>query len=175
MKIKKWFVALTKIVPSEMERYLEEMAAEGYQLRNIGEMGLFYFPFEQSPKLKSKYVVDISALPKVMYMETLLKKDWEYLGKTGNCYIWRKNYDDVRPEDFTDKICRAKHCKRMGIFFSLMTLLCLALTVSLVYGIVLELKNNISTHVAMYIIEIIFQIPFILYFMWGARKLLSNR
>jgi hypothetical protein len=175
MKVKKWLVALKKIVPTEMERYLEEMAAEGYQLRSVGEMGLFYFEFDETENKKSKYVVDISALPKVSYMETLLKKEWEYLGKTGNCYIWRKNYEDKRPEDFADKICRKKHCFRLGLIFSLFALLIGILMCALGWGIMFELRQGIKDHVLAYAIEIVLQIPFLIYFIWGARKLLAER
>jgi len=175
MTIRKWGVSLKKIVPSELEFYLENMAAEGYMLKNVGETGIFYFEFEEGLAQKAKYVVDISALPKVTYVGTLIDKGWEYLGKTGNCYIWRMVYEDKRPADFTDKICRRRHCFRLGIFFTLLAFLSLFLMGSLAWGILVEHRNGINVHSWAYAVELVTQIPIVTYSIWAARKLLGER
>ena len=174
MTIKKWFVALNKLVPSEMERYLEEMAAEGYQLKYVGEMGLFYFEFEETAGKKCKYVVDVSALPVVSYMQTLLNKEWEYLGKTVNCHIWRKYYESTRPDDFADKTCRRSHCLRIGIGYAFFAILIAILMLALGWGIMFEYTHGTTEHIMAYAIEFVLQIPFMIYFIWGGKKLLKG-
>lgn len=173
--IKEWFVSLKYIVPSEMEYYLEEKAAEGYMLKEVGQMGLFYFEFQEDKVQKCKYVVDISALPKTLYMSTLIDKGWEYLGKTGNCYIWRKCYENERPDDFADYSCRKKHCLRFGLAMLLIAIILLAAIGYLIWGIYMEKKYGVNTHIITYIVEAVIDLPFALLFGNMARKLLNNK
>lgn len=172
--MKKYFVSLKKIVPSEMEYYLEEMAANGMMLKNLGEMGFFYFEFEEDIPQKCKYVVDISSLPKRLYIETLVDKGWEYMGKTGNCYVWRQVYEDKRPEDFVDHACRRNHCLRMGIGFAFMACVCVLLALALVWGCMVEHRYATAVHVPLYLSEAFIQLPMAYYFGWAAKRLLAK-
>lgn len=168
---KKILASLRYIVPTEMEYFLEERASEGMHLCPLGEMGFFYFDFVESEPEKVKYVVDVTALPKALYMQTLIEKEWQYLGKTGNCYVWRKPYDSTRPEEFADKSCRKKYCKRMGIGFFLTMLFFLAAMILLGYGAYFEISHGVMRYYLSYIIEALFLIPFAGYCGWAARKL----
>ena len=175
MNSKVWFAALKYIVPTEMEYFLEEEAAEGWQLKPVGEMGLFYFEFVEAKPSKCRYVVDVTALPKHLYMQTLSEKEWEYMGNSGNCHIWRKTYEETRPKDFADRICRKNHCKRLGIAMLIFMVLCLAAALALIWGYMYEGKMQAEgpRHV-IYLVEAALQVPFILYFGWAAGKLLSR-
>lgn len=174
MSVKKWFVGLKYLVPSELEYYLEEKAAEGYFLQPTGQNGILYFTFEEGKSRKCKYMVDISALPKEMYIEEMTKNEWEYLGKVGNCYIWRQFYDSVRPKDCSDEYCLQRHCLRMGIFFFLLLLLLLVTIGLLIWGVYIEKKYAVNKFTTMYIIEAIINLPFAVYFGWAARKLFAS-
>ena len=86
------FASLRHIVPSDMEEYLENMQAKGFELRSLADGSLFYFPFGEAETGKAKYAVDSTGLSKALYMQMLIDKGWEYLGRSMNCYIWRKKY-----------------------------------------------------------------------------------
>ena len=170
---KKMFAALKYIVPSEMETYLEEMSADGKILRPVGEGGLFYFEFTEEKAQKTRFIVDHSPMSKVLYMQTAIDKGWDYMGKSFNCYIWRKNYEDCnRPEAFTDQPGVQKHCLRQGLVMAAMALVCLALAVAIIYFIQAERRQGINDHTVQYAVMLATQLPFIIYFGWAGRKLL---
>lgn len=173
--VKEWFVALKYIVPSDMEYYLEEKAAQGYMLKDVGETGILYFEFVEQMSEKCKYVVDFTSLPKSMYMESVMEKGWEYLGKSNNCYIWRKCYKDERPEDFADLVSRKKYCFRMGLGMAIIAFLFLAVIIALVWAIFWEKKQGVDTHMVAYIVEAILNLPFVIYFGLLAKKLFSYK
>ncbi|MBQ8262171.1 MAG: DUF2812 domain-containing protein [Lachnospiraceae bacterium] len=172
-KMKKALAALRYIVPSDMEYFLEEQAAEGWKLEHLGEMSLFYFSFEEGPGETAKFIVDVTALPKAVYLQTGIERGWEFMGKTGNCYVWRQVYKDKRPEDFTDKACRKKHCTRMGVGALLFALLCLGAAIALFYGAYIDVTMGESKHCIAYIVEGILQLPLVAYLSWAAHKLLG--
>ncbi len=170
---KKMFTALKYIVPSEMETYLEEMSMDGKILRPVGDGGLFYFEFTEEKAQKTRFIVDCSSMPKVSYMQAAIDKGWDYMGKSFNCYIWRKNYEDSnRPEAFTDQVSVQKHCLRQGLVMTAMALVCLALAVAIVYFMHAERMQGIKDHTSQYAIMLATQLPFIIYFAWAGRKLL---
>ena len=174
MDEKKFFMSLRKVVPSDLEYYLEQQASNGKMLKPVGESGFLFYEFYDAAPTKCKYVVDVSALPKALYIETLINDNWEYLGRTLNCYVWRKCYEQERPNDFSDKECKRKHCLRMGLGFAVAALVCLILLFALIWGCMFEHRNGINSHIMMYVIEAIIQIPFVSYFAWAAKRLLVN-
>ena len=171
---KYYFTAVKKINPRDMEYFLEEQASEGYMLETVGELGLFYFNFIETAPQKCKYVVDISSLPKNLYMGTLVDDGWEYMGKTANCYIWRKVYEDQRPKDFADKVCLRKHCLRMGTAFLIASIICVLAFLGFIYGISLENKMGVRIHTVAYCVEAAFIIPFVLLFSYISKKLFNG-
>lgn len=140
MTKKEWFMLLRYPVPADLEYYLEEAASNGYFLKPLGEKGFFYYEFEKENPAKCKYMVDITALPKAMYIETLLNKNWEYLGTSGNCYVWRQKYDDTRPKDMSDMFCKERHCRNFGIAMLVLGLILFALVGIFTWECVQELK-----------------------------------
>lgn len=174
MSVKKYFYAVKHIVPYEMEDDLEQLARRGYLLKNVGQTGLLYFDFREVNPAKYRYVVDYTKLPKAMYMEALIEKGWEYLGMTGDCYIWRMKYEeDVVPEKFSDKECLKKQCTKLGIIFVVLAVLCMAAAGGTLWGISYEHKMGIPIHTVPYAIEAILQLPFIVLFFRLASKLFN--
>lgn len=171
--VKNWFASLKYIVPTDMEYFLEEKAAEGYMLKEIGSMGLFYFEFVEEMSQKCKYVVDVTKLPKSLYMETVMEKGWEYMGRTGNCYVWRQRYQDSRPEDFADQATRKKYCLRMGLLMLLFCLIFLGAVGALIWGVYFEHSKGMSVHTSAYIVEAVINLPFAVYFGYQAKKMLT--
>lgn len=173
--MKKWLAALKYIKPGDMEDFLESSSREGIHLKMIGQAGLFYFEFEEGEPRKYRYVVDISALPKALYLQTLIEEGWEYMGKTGNCYVWRMEYEEKRPKSFADKICLRKHCNRLAIVALLAMLLCLGAAGALIYSAVLEYRyyDGYTVRFIMYLVEALINLPLAVYFFWAGGKLLS--
>ena len=120
---KEWFVSVKHMQPSELEYYLEAQAANGYILKKLGELAPFYYEFEEGEKTKTKFVVDKTALAKDMYVDTLTGKGWELMGTVGPFYLWRQDYTDKRPKDFTDSAIRGKACKALSIGALIITLI----------------------------------------------------
>lgn len=161
---KEWFVIFKNLQPSELEYFLEEQASKGRILKKIGEMGLFYFEFEEGDVTKTKYVVDKSALPKEVYVKTLLDKGWELMGTNGPFYIWRQDYEDKRPKDFTDVAIREKTCKIMAAVCAVITILLIVLAVG--YGNLVYRTWGFlpKWRVGIYILGVVLQIPFVYFF-----------
>ncbi len=170
------FASLRHIVPSDMEEYLENMQAKGFELRSLADGSLFYFPFGEAETGKAKYAVDSTGLSKALYMQMLIDKGWEYLGRSMNCYIWRKKYEGSdRPSDFTDKAGLKKHCLIQGAVFMLLALVMLALYVFMVLEITggYKMGNDIKKMLITYIIFMVIQLPILIYLVWAGIKLLA--
>lgn len=168
---KEWFVPFRNPVPADMEYFLEEKASEGYTLLPLGEQGLFTFRFLEGKPTKCKYMVDVSNLPKTLYVQTLIDKGWQYLGTTGNCYVWKQEYDDVRPEDMSDSFCRKQYCKKFGLIMLALFILILTISIGLIWGYYYEIKMHVGNKHIIYIFEAIFNLPFLIYTFWAYRKL----
>lgn len=150
---KEWFMLFRYPVPADLEYYLEEQASLGYYLEPLGEKGMFYYTFKEAKSGKCKYMVDVSKLPKSMYIETLMSKGWTYLGTSGNCYVWKQEYVDERPEDMSDKLCKYKHCRNGAILSAIGMLVFLIAAIALIWGTYVELTygGHIKHHI--YIFE----------------------
>lgn len=156
MEKKEWFLLFRYPAPVDMEYFLEKQAEEGYMLQPIGMEGPLYYKFAECKNCKCKFMVDVSNLPKAMYMETLLNKGWEYMGSSGNCYIWKQEYSDERPQDMSDSFCKSKHCRNGGILFLLISLLILAIAIVSMWAFGMEIKTNAEVkHIAYIFMAII--------------------
>lgn len=175
MNEKVWFAALRHPVPDDMEFYLEKMAAEGKMLCPVGQMGLFYYEFIDDAPQKCKYMVDVTRLPKALYMDTLISEGWYFLGQSGNCYIWRQPYDEHRPKEMGDRTCKERHCRNLGLVFLFMALICIVAAFLLCRGFYLEIQYKAVTRHVSYIVEAALQIPFIGYFLWASHRLLTGK
>lgn len=171
--MKKWFASCRYLKPDTLEEVLENYSREGFHLTTLGEISFFYYDFIQAEPIKYRYVVDVSALPKTQYMQTGIELGWEYLGRTGNCHVWRKAYEERRPESFADKACRRKHCTRVGIAALAAMLFCIGSAVALIYGAILEHKYGVDRYYISYIVEAVPLVPLAAYFGWAANKLLN--
>ncbi len=167
-------VALKYIHPADLEYFLSEHAAEGWELQPLNDTtSLFYYVFREEKVRKCRYVVDATSLPKNMYMDKLIGDGWEYLGTSMNCYIWRKYYDDGQaPKNFSDKACLKKHCTNLGIVLALALLLLIATMIAFIWGATNSYRMGDEAHVVPYIVEAVIQVPFILYLVYAVKKLL---
>ena len=171
-EIKRFLATLRHIVPSDLEYYLEEEHNSGHILKPLGQEGLFFLKFTEEKPEKCAYMVDISALPRTIYMKTMIEKGWDYMGQTMNCHVWRQYYKKgKRPENLSDRLCLKKHCIRIGLIMAVAALLFLGLFVAYFYFLWAERQRGIQDHFWQYLFLGLIQIPFFAYSAWASRKL----
>ena len=116
---------LKYVVPADFELYLEEKAKKGYQIKKLGQFNFFLIKFINEKPKTYRYVMDLNAFPNSNYKRTYLDFGWELVGQISSCFIWRKEYDSIRPESFSDQESITKRNKRVrnAISVSLILLL----------------------------------------------------
>jgi hypothetical protein len=97
------FPAWKRVVPSDFEKWLEEMAAKGWHIDRIRQWSSMFMIFKKGKLKKYRYVYDLRAVATKDYISTYEQFGWEYLGRMASVYIWRMEYTDKRPEAFTDR------------------------------------------------------------------------
>lgn len=174
-EIRRFFATLRHIAPTDLEYYLEEEHSSGHALEPLGQTGLLYLKFIEKKPEKCAYMVDLSALPKALYIRTLAEKGWEPMGQAMNCYIWRQYYEEgKRPENLSDRFCLRAHCLRLGIVMLAAAFVFLGLAAAYMYLLWLEHQKGIQEHFWKYLIFSLLQLPFFGYTAWAARKLFDN-
>lgn len=101
------------VVPADFETFLEEKAKNGYQINKLGQFNFFYIKFIKEKPKTYRYVMDLNAFPNENYKNTYLDFGWELVGQISSCFIWRKEYDSIRPESFSDQESITKRNKRV--------------------------------------------------------------
>jgi len=138
MKNKKtiYCLFLTKVVPSDMEHYLEKMAAEGWNLDKVGQWSSLKITFHKSEPKQYRYVYDMQIKQAKNYIQMYKDFGWEYLGQTASSHLWRKEYTGERPEAFTDAADIASRNKRFigAVSVSFFMFLACALALPIVYA-----------------------------------------
>lgn len=101
----KWFLPLRFTHPEDLENYYEEMDAKGWHKEKISQINSICTKFRRTDPKKNRYVVDLNPNSKTGdYVSTHQSSGWELVGKMSSMFIWRKAYQDNRPETFTDSI-----------------------------------------------------------------------
>lgn len=119
IKIFKWWWAWEY---EKIENWLEEMESNGLRLVGTRLKGLF-FHFERSQPANARYCIDYQSKLTPDYV-TLIKDDgWELYQIGMGWYILRKQYEDDRPDlytDFESLIARNKALLAIVVFASVM-------------------------------------------------------
>ena len=129
-----WFPAFRKVVPADFEEWLEGLAREGWNVDKLGSFGAFRIKFNGSEPRMYRYVFDLNVYPKNDYRQTYEQFGWEYVGRMSSCFVWRKEYADIRPESFTDRESLIQRNKRMKNAYTVILILMLATSVALLAG-----------------------------------------
>ncbi len=117
--VKKWFWAWND---DKEEKFLENMAAEGYKLINV-QLGRYFF--EKTEKSKFRYQLDFKSITGIKedeYLQIYEDAGWEYVDRLGSWYYFRKEYDGESPDTsiFSDNKSRLDKYRRI-IFILLLT------------------------------------------------------
>ena len=109
----KWFSPSRYFDPTDYERWFENLALQGFHPQ-ITPFSFIAMRFAKGDAQKYKYVVDVQAFPKGEYVSTYTSFGWELVGKMANMFIWRKAYEDKKPEAFSDRDSMAKRNARLA-------------------------------------------------------------
>ncbi len=107
-----WFALFRKVVPADYEEWMENLASEGWNIDRIGQFSSIRMTFNKTGPKKYRYVFDLNAFPRKDYVDIYSQFGWELVGRMSNCFVWRKEYKDIRPESFSDKESIVKRNKR---------------------------------------------------------------
>jgi len=88
--------------PERIEDYLEEMAAEGWQIDRVA-MSLMWYRFEQSELQRIRFCADYQWKPDEEYEIILQDDGWTKVAQNSGWLLWKKEYEKVRPQLYTDK------------------------------------------------------------------------
>jgi hypothetical protein len=104
MKDKKWvlFPVFRRLLPSDLENWLEQMADKGWHLDKIGQWSSILMVFRRGEPGKYRFVYDPQVSHRPEYIQTYEQFGWEFLGRMASAHIWRMKYRDERPDAFSD-------------------------------------------------------------------------
>lgn len=169
-----WFAMFRNVVPADFEHLLESLALKGWNIDKIGQFSSMKMDFIQSEPKKYRYVFDLHAFPKKDYKEIYEQFGWEFVGQMSNCFVWRKEYNDQRPESFSDLESLMKRNKRVRNAVAACFVLLLAAIAAILIGIGLSIYNDKGEKVVELVLELLF-ISFIAsYLGWVVKKINRN-
>ena len=88
--------------PEKIEKWLEEMELDGWNLISVG-FAYIVFKFEKGESRKMSYCVDYQINVGNNYFELFKEDGWELTDdKIIPWYIWRKPYENEKPDIYTD-------------------------------------------------------------------------
>lgn len=86
----------------KVENWLEEMEKKGLNLIKV-DFAQYRYTFKKGKVRKMRYCFDYPAYVKDNYFEIFSEDGWESMdNKMGPWFIWRKPYEDERPNIYTD-------------------------------------------------------------------------
>jgi hypothetical protein len=148
MKTKKivFFPAFKRVVPSDFENWLEDMAAKGWHIKRVREWSSIIMIFIKDEPKKYRFVYDVHPIIGKDYISTYEQFGWENLGRMASVNIWRMEYKDYRPEAFTDKDSIAGRNNRtvaaVSVSFSIFLLAAIAMSLALIFFSDMLLAND---------------------------------
>lgn len=88
--------------PQKVEDWLEEMEAVGWNLYQVDMFGV-RFKFKKDKTQNIRYCVDFQSSIDENYLSILKDDGWKMVWSgAGGWYLWKKPYEEKRPEIFTD-------------------------------------------------------------------------
>jgi hypothetical protein len=132
-----WFSAFRHLLPSDYEKWLERMAAEGWYINHFRQWSSIVMTFRRGEPEKYRFVFDPQVSPRREYIATYEQFGWEYLGRMSSAHIWRMVYDGERPEAFSDQESVVRRNRRLitavSVSFSIFLITVLAIGILLLF------------------------------------------
>ncbi len=107
-----WLTAFRYVVPADYEQWFEQLALNGWHPVKVGQWSSLSMRFAQGEPKKYRYVADMQPLPKKEYMQTYEDFGWEFVGQMASMMVWRREYENERPESFSDAPSRKERNRR---------------------------------------------------------------
>jgi hypothetical protein len=139
MKTKKivFFPAFKRVVPSDFENWLEDMALNGWHIERVRQWSSIIMIFIKGEPKKYRFVYDVRTIAGKEYVSTYEQFGWEYMGRMASVYMWRMEYKDERPEAFTDKDSIVSRNKRTvaaaSVSFSIFLVAAFSMSVAIIF------------------------------------------
>lgn len=134
--------AFKYVVPSDYEKWFEDLAAGGWHPEKVGQWNSLVMHFKKGQPKKYRYVIDMQPFPKTEYKQTYQDFGWEFVGQMASAFVWRREYEGTRPESFSDKdSVKARNRRFLGavsVSFIMFLVGTLGFTVGLIFG-----KNDV--------------------------------
>ena len=96
----------------KIEKYLEDMAKNGWHLKEVSH-SLLVFHFVEGEPRKTSFSVDYRSKEDKEYFAILEDAGWQCLGKGAGWFIWRQEYTNNKPKIYTDKQSLIDRSKRI--------------------------------------------------------------
>ena len=107
--------------PDKLEAWLEHMELSGWHLVNV-HWGGVKFVFEKGESSTISYSLDYRAQVDEDYVGLLEDTGWELVFKSGGWFIWRKSYEEIKPELYTDIDSLVERNKRLLMVYGVLML-----------------------------------------------------
>ncbi len=132
IRVFKWWWAWNY---EEVENWLERMEAGGLRLVQTHFKGVIFY-FEKCRPSKARYCIDYQNRLTPDYLTIINDDGWQLYQIGMGWYILRKEYEDERPEFYTDfegLITRSKSLLNLVLIIGLIEVICIANLVFNVY------------------------------------------
>ncbi|RCX18832.1 uncharacterized protein DUF2812 [Anaerobacterium chartisolvens] len=160
-----WFALFRNVVPADYESWMEKLASEGWNVNKIGQFSSIKMTFNKTSPKKYRYVFDLNAFPRKDYIDIYKQFGWELVGKMSSCFVWRKEYEGVRPESFTDKESIIKRNKRTRNAVAACMILLLAGTLGTLAGIGIKIYFGKTGGIPELVLQAVF-LGTVSYYLW---------
>ncbi len=174
MKKAVWFSVFLRVVPADYEAWLESLAAEGWNLGRVGQFSSVRMIFHKTEPKKYRYVFDLNAFSNKDYISTYEQFGWVLVGKMASCFLWRKEYTDLRPESFSDTDSIKKRNIRVKNAVSVSLVLCMIATLLILIGLGVCIAAKQWDKVLGLALESAFFGLFAFYLFWVVRQIKNN-
>jgi hypothetical protein len=106
--------------PTNIEEYLEMMAKDGWKLVETS-FAFIFFVFERSESENVRFVFDYQNQVKSEYLTIIEDTGWSLVNRAAGWLLWKKSFDDKRPELMSDNQSLIDRNNRLTVFLAAMT------------------------------------------------------
>lgn len=177
MKNKKtvWLSAFKNVVPADYEKWLEDLALQGWHVDKIGQWSSVYMTFKRGKPKQYRFVYDMQAVPKKDYKMTYEQFGWEFIGQMASVFIWRKEYTQERPESFSDKESLEKRSRRVIAAASVSFVMFLLTAIIVTVCFVVNFRHLVPGDILQFIIGMVLTYGVAIYIGYVMNKINKNK
>ena len=169
-----WLSAFRNVVPADYEKWLEDLALQGWHMDKIGQWSSMRMTFRRGEPKRYRYVYDMQVSPKHDYKATYEQFGWEFVGQMASAYIWRKEYAQERPESFSDRESVEKRNNRVVAAASVSFFMFLTAFIIITVFFILSFKQLIPVDVFQFILGMALTGIFSLYMGYVMNKIIRS-